>query len=153
MFDYERVVQDLQDKGYTSEDIEEYIRREVDRDKNEKYDELDKVKLTFFAFLIGLVSVETFEKEVNKIIKEPNRDYSQVKKMIEEINPDYANKVFKEPKKNKIEKLKFSINDFDEKKARKKWSSIFWEFLQSRTQHKSRPLTEGRRYSVHQFSK
>lgn len=128
MFEYERVVQDLQDKGYTAEDIEEYIRREVDKDKNEKYDELDQVKLTFFLCLIGLVSVETFEDKVNKIIKEPNRDYTKVKTMIEEINPDYASKVFKEPKTKNIEKLKYKINDFDEKKARKKYIQVITNY-------------------------
>lgn len=128
MFEYERVVQDLQDKGYTAEDIEEYIRREVDKDKNQKYDELDRVKLTYFMFLIGLVSTETFEKEIEKIIKEPNRDYTKVKEMIEEINPEYASKVFKEPNTKKIEKLKFKISDFDEKKARKKYIRVLTNY-------------------------
>ena len=44
MFEYERVVQDLQDKGYTEQEIEEYIRREVYNDKNKKYEELDNTK-------------------------------------------------------------------------------------------------------------
>lgn len=128
MFEYERVVQDLQDKGYTEQDIEEYIRREVDKDKNKKYDELDKVKITYFVFLLGLVSKETFEKEVENIIKEPNRDYSKVKEMIKEINPEYASKVFKEPNIKEIEKLKFKISDFDEKKARKKFIQVITNY-------------------------
>ena len=128
MFEYEKVIQDLQDKGYTEQDIEEYIRREVDKDKNKKYDELDKVKLTFFVYLLAGVSIETFKKKVNEIIKEPNRDYSKVEEMIKEINPDYASKVFKEPKKSKIEKLKYKINDFDEKKARKKYIRVITNY-------------------------
>jgi len=128
MFEYERVVQDLQDKGYTEADIEEYIRREVDKDKNKKYDELDKVKIMFFVFLMGKVSIDTFKKEVEKTITEPNRDYTKVVKMIEGINPEYASKVFKEPDKNKIKKLKFKISDFDEKKARDKYIRVITNY-------------------------
>ena len=128
MFEYERVVQDLQDKGYTEQDIEEYIRREVNKDKNKKYEELDKVKLTYFVFLLGLVSTETFRKEVEKIIKKPNRDYSKVKEMIADINPNNANKVFKEPNIKKIEKLKYKISDFDENKARDKYIRVITNY-------------------------
>lgn len=128
MFEYERVVQDLQDKGYTEQEIEEYIRREVNKDKNKKYEELDKVKLTFFIFLIGLVGTETFKKEVEKIIKKPNRDYSKVEKMIKDINPEYASKVFKEPNIKDIEKLKYKISDFDEIKARDKYIRIITNY-------------------------
>lgn len=128
MFDYERTVQDLQDKGYTEQEIEEYIRREVNKDKNEKYKELDKVKLTFFVFLLGLVSVETFKKEVEGIVKEPNRDYSKVEEMIKDINPDYTNKLFKEPDIDAINKLKFNISDVDEKKARDKYIRVITNY-------------------------
>lgn len=128
MFEYEQVIQDLQDKGYTEQEIEEYIRREVDKDKNEKYDELDEVKLTFFKLLIGLASVEVFKKEVEKIIKKPNRDYTEVKIMIDKINPDYASKVFKEPKTKSIEKLIYKISDADEKKARDKYIRVITNY-------------------------
>lgn len=128
MFEYDKVVQDLQDKGYTEQEIEEYIRREVDKDKNKKYEELDKVKLTFFIFLLGLVGVETFRKEVERIVKEPNRDYSKVKEMIKDINPEYASKVFKEPNITDIEKLKYKISDFDEIKARDKYIRVITNY-------------------------
>ena len=85
MFEYEKVIQDLQDKGFTEAEIEEYIRREVDKDKNKKYEELDKAKYTFFIFLLGAVEVDTFKEEIEKIITKPNHDYSKVKKMIKNI--------------------------------------------------------------------
>lgn len=128
MFEYERTVQDLQDKGFTEQEIEEYIRREVDKDKNKKYEELDKVKLTYFVFLLGLVSTETFKKEVEKIITKPNHDYTKVKEMIQDLNPDNANKVFKEPNIKKIEKLKYKISDFDENKARDKYIRVITNY-------------------------
>lgn len=133
MFEYERLVQDLQDKGYTEQEIEEYIRREVYNDKNKKYDELDKTKKLFFLFLIGGVSVEVFKKRIEKTIKEPNRDYSEVEKMINEINPKTSNDLFKKPNKKDIEKLMFEISSINEKKARDKYIRILTDYY-SRTQ-------------------
>lgn len=128
MFEYDKVVQDLQDKGYTSEDIEEYIRQEVNKDKNKKYKELDEVKLKYFVLLLGLASTDTFKKEVEKIIKKPNRDYSKIVKMIKDINPKDAIKVFKEPNIKKIKKLKFNVSDFDEIKARDKFIRVITNY-------------------------
>ena len=133
MFEYERVVQDLQDKGYTEQEIEEYIRREVNNDKNKKYDELDKAKKLFFLFLIGGISVEVFKKELEKTIKNPNRDYTEVEKMINSINPDKANNMYKKPNKKDIEKLMFVISSINEKKARDKYIRILTDYY-SRTQ-------------------
>lgn len=133
MFEYERLVQDLQDKGYTEQEIEEYIRREVNNDKNKKYEELDKTKKLFFLFLIGGVSVEVFKKRIEKTIKEPNRDYKEVEKMINEINPKTANDLFKKPNKKDIEKLMFEISSINEKKARDKYIRILTDYY-SRTQ-------------------
>lgn len=128
MYDYDELIKELEQEGYTEEDIEEYIRSEVNKDKNKKYEELDKVKLTYFVFLLGLASTEAFKEEVKKIIKKPNHDYSKVKKMIKEINPKTANTVFKEPDKETIEKLKFKISDFDELKARDKYIRIITNY-------------------------
>lgn len=130
MYDFleEEVIQELEQEGYTTEDIEEYIRQEVEKDKRKKYKELDEVKLTYFVFLLGLVGVDTFKSKVEEIIKKPNRDYSQVEKMIKEINPEYASKVFKEPKIKSIEKLKFNISDFDETKARDKYIRVITNY-------------------------
>lgn len=130
MYDYldEDVIQELEQEGYTEEDIEEYIRKEVDKDKNKKYKELDEVKLTFFVFLLGLVGVDAFKNKVEEIIKKPNRDYSKVKKMIKEINPEYSSKVFKEPNISDIEKLKFNISDFNEIKARDKYIRVITSY-------------------------
>lgn len=130
MYDYldEDVIQELEQEGYTEEDIEEYIRQEVEKDKNKKYKELDEVKLTYFVFLLGLVGVDAFKKEIEKIIKKPNRDYSKVKKMIKEINPEYSSKVFKEPNISDIEKLKFNISDFNEIKARDKYIRVITNY-------------------------
>lgn len=128
MFEYERTVQDLQDKGYTEQEIEEYIRREVDKDKNKKYEELDKAKYTYFVFLLGLVEVDTFKKEIEKIISKPNRDYTKVEKMIKSINPDDVNNVFEKPKIKDIENLKYKISDFDEKKARNKFIRVITNY-------------------------
>ena len=133
MFEYERLVQDLQDKGYTEQEIEEYIRREVYNDKNKKYDELDKTKKIFFLFLIGGISAEVFKKRIEKIIKEPKRDYSEVEKMINEINPNTSNNLFKKPNKKDIEKLMFEISSINEKKARDKYIRILTDYY-SRTQ-------------------
>ena len=133
MFEYERVVQDLQDKGYTEQEIEEYIRREVNNDKNKKYDELDKAKKLFFLFLIGGISVDVFKKELEKTIKNPNRDYTEVEKMINSINPDKANNMYKKPNKKDIEKLMFEISSINEKKARDKYIRILTDYY-SRTQ-------------------
>ncbi len=128
MFEYEKVIQDLQDKGYTEAEIEEYIRREVDKDKNKKYEELDKAKYTYFVFLLGMVGVETFKKEIEKIISKPNRNYEKVEKMIKDINPDEVNNVFEKPKIKDIEKLKYKISDFDEKKARDKYIRVITNY-------------------------
>ena len=128
MFEYEKVIQDLQDKGYTEAEIEEYIRREVDKDKNKKYEELDKAKYTYFVFLLGMVGVETFKKEIEKIITKPNRNYEKVEKMIKDINPDEVNNVFEKPKIKDIEKLKYKISDFDEKKARDKYIRVITNY-------------------------
>lgn len=128
MFEYEKVIQDLQDKGYTEEDIEEYIRHEVDKDKNKKYEELDKAKYTYFVFLLGLVSVDTFKEEIEKIISKPNRDYSKVEKMMKEVNSKDTNNVFKEPNIEDIKKLKFNISDFDEIKARDKYIRVITNY-------------------------
>lgn len=133
MFEYERVVQDLQDKGYTEQEIEEYIRREVYNDKNKKYEELDNTKKIFFLFLIGGISVETFKKEIEKTIKKPKREYSEVEKMINEINPKTSNNLFKKPNKKDIEKLMFEISSINEKKARDKYIRILTDYY-SRTQ-------------------
>lgn len=133
MFEYEKVIQDLQDKGYTEQEIEEYIRREVYNDKNKKYEELDKSKKIFFLFLIGGVSVEVFKKKIEKTIKEPNRDYKEVEKMINEINPKTSNNLFKKPNKKDIEKLMFEISSINEKKARDKYIRILTDYY-SRTQ-------------------
>lgn len=128
MFEYEKVIQDLQDKGYTEAEIEEYIRREVDKDKNKKYEELDKAKYTYFVFLLGMVGVETFKKEIEKIISKPNRNYEKVEKMIKDINPDEVNNVFEKPKIKDIKKLKYKISDFDEKKARDKYIRVITNY-------------------------
>ena len=66
MYDFleEEVVEELKQEGYTAEDIEEYIRQEVEKDKREKYRELDDVKLTYFVFLLGLVGVDAFKNKV-----------------------------------------------------------------------------------------
>ena len=130
MYDYldEDVIQELEQEGYTEEDIEEYIRKEVNKDKNKKYKELDEVKLTFFVFLLGLVGVDAFKNKVEEIIKKPNRDYSKVKKMIKEINPEYSVKVFKEPNIDDINKLKFNISDFNEIKARDKYIRVITSY-------------------------
>ena len=128
MFEYEKVIQDLQDKGYTEAEIEEYIRREVDKDKNKKYEELDKAKYTYFIFLLGLVEVDTFKKEIEKIISKPNRDYEKVETMIKDINPKEVNNVFEKPKIKDIEKLKYKISDFDEIKARDKYIRVITNY-------------------------
>ena len=62
MYEYDELIQELQEDGYTPEDIEDYIRNEVDKDKVEKYKELDKAKITFFIFLIGMIGVEAFKE-------------------------------------------------------------------------------------------
>ena len=124
----EEVVQELKQEGYTEEDIEEYIRQEVEKDKNKKYKELDEVKITYFVFLLGLVGVDAFKNKVEEIIKKPNRDYSKVKKMIKDINPEYASKVFKKPNIKDIEKLKFDISSFNETKARDKYIRIITNY-------------------------
>ena len=128
MFDYEKVVQDLQDKNYTAEEIEEYIRHEVDKDKNKKYDELDKVKLMFFVFLLGKVSTDYFKKQVEQTIKEPNRDYTKVIEMIKKVNPNDPSKVFKEPEVKEIEKLMFKITSEKEKNAREKYIRVLTNY-------------------------
>lgn len=133
MFEYERVVQDLQDKGYTEQEIEEYIRREVYNDKNKKYEELDNTKKIFFLFLISGMTVEAFKKKLDKTIKEPDRDYSKVEKMINKINPKDKDNLFKEPSKKDIEKLMFEISNINEKKARDKYIRILTDYY-SRTQ-------------------
>lgn len=124
----EEVVQELKQEGYTEEDIEEYIRQEVEKDKNKKYKELDEVKITYFVFLLGLVGVDAFKNKVEEIIKKPNRDYSKVKKMINEINPEYSSKVFKEPNIKDIESLKFKISSLNETKARDKYIRIITNY-------------------------
>lgn len=133
MFEYERVVQDLQDKGYTEQEIEEYIRREVYNDKNKKYEELDNTKKIFFLFLISGMTVEAFKKKLDKTIKEPDRDYSKVEEMINKINPKNKDNLFKEPSKKDIEKLMFEISNINEKKARDKYIRILTDYY-SRTQ-------------------
>ena len=133
MFEYERVVQDLQDKGYTEQEIEEYIRREVYNDKNKKYEELDNTKKIFFLFLISGMTVEAFKKKLDKTIKEPDRDYSKVEEMINKINPKNKDNLFKEPSKKDIEKLMFEISSINEKKARDKYIRILTDYY-SRTQ-------------------
>ena len=133
MFEYERVVQDLQDKGYTEQEIEEYIRHEVYNDKNKKYEELDNTKKIFFLFLISGMTVEAFKKKLDKTIKEPDRDYSKVEKMINKINPKNKDNLFKEPSKKDIEKLMFDISNINEKKARDKYIRILTDYY-SRTQ-------------------
>ena len=133
MFEYERVVQDLQDKGYTEQEIEEYIRREVYNDKNKKYEELDNTKKIFFLFLISGMTVEAFKKKLDKTIKEPERDYSKVEEMINKINPKNKDNLFKEPSKKDIEKLMFEISNINEKKARDKYIRILTDYY-SRTQ-------------------
>ena len=124
----EEVVQELKQEGYTEEDIEEYIRQEVEKDKNKKYKELDEVKITYFVFLLGLVGVDAFKNKVEEIIKKPNRDYSKVKKMIKDINPEYASKVFKKPNIKDIESLKFKISNLNETKARDKYIRIITNY-------------------------
>lgn len=153
MYEYEEVVQDLQDKGYTEADIEEYIRREVDKDKEKKYEELDKVKLLFFTLLLGKVSTDTFKKEVEKTIKEPNRSYVLVKKMINEINPDKANKVFKEPNIKDIEKLKFKITDAYEKKARDKYIKVITDYYNSSLKTMKKEYIKETEYLLKKVSK
>lgn len=133
MFEYERVVQDLQDKGYTEQEIEEYIRDEVNKDKNKKYEELDNAKKIFFLFLISGMTVEAFKKKLDKTIKEPDRDYSKVEEMINKINPKDKDNLFKEPNKKDIEKLMFEISSINEKKARDKYIRILTDYY-SRTQ-------------------
>lgn len=133
MFEYERVVQDLQDKGYSEQEIEEYIRREVNNDKNKKYEELDNTKKIFFLFLISGMTVEAFKKKIEKTIKEPDRDYSKVEEMINKINPKDKDNLFKEPNKKDIEKLMFEISSVNEKKARDKYIRILTDYY-SRTQ-------------------
>ena len=124
----EEVVEELKQEGYTDEDIEEYIRQEVDRDKIKKYKELDEVKLTYFVFLLGLVGVDAFKNKIEEIIKKPNRDYSKVKEMIKDINPEYASNVFKKPNIKDIEKLKFDISSFNETKARDKYIRVITNY-------------------------
>lgn len=124
----EEVVKELKQEGYTEEDIEEYIRQEVEKDKRNKYKELDEVKLTYFVFLLGLVGVDTFKNKIEEIIKKPNRDYSKVKKMIKDINPEYASKVFKNPNIKDIEKLKFDISSLNETKARDKYIRVITNY-------------------------
>ena len=130
MYDFldEEVIQELEREGYTAEDIEEYIRREVEKDKNKKYKELDEVKLTYFVFLLGLVGVDAFKNKIEEIIKKPNRDYSKVKEMINSINPDYASKVFKKPNIKDIENLKFDISSLNEIKARDKYIRVITNY-------------------------
>lgn len=153
MFEYENVIQDLQDKGYTEAEIEEYIRREVDKDKNKKYEELDKSKYTFFVFLLGLVGVETFKEEIEKIIPKPNRDYSKVKKMIKEINPKEANKVFEEPKIKKLEKLKFKITDLKERKAREKYIRVITNYYGTSLKTLKKEYINEKEYLIEKVSK
>lgn len=130
MYDFleEEVVEELKQEGYTAEDIEEYIRQEVEKDKREKYRELDDVKLTYFVFLLGLVGVDAFKNKVEEIIKKPNRDYSQVEKMIKDINPEYSSNVYKKPNIKDIEKLKFDISSINETKARDKYIRIITSY-------------------------
>lgn len=130
MYDFldEEVVKELKQDGYTAEDIEEYIRQQVEKDKNKKYKELDEVKSTYFVFLLGLVGVDAFKNKVEEIIKKPNRDYTKVKEMINNINPEYASKVFKNPNIKDIEKLMFNISDFNEIKARDKYIRVITNY-------------------------
>lgn len=121
-------VKQLEQEGYTAEDIEEYIRSEVDKDKNKKYKELDDVKLTYFVFLLGLVGVDAFKNKIEKIIKKPNRDYSKVKKMINEINPESSSDIFKKPNIQRIKDLMFDISSFDENKARDKYIRVITNY-------------------------
>lgn len=153
MFEYENVIQDLQDKGYTEAEIEEYIRREVDKDKNQKYEELDKAKYTYFVFLLGLVGVETFKKEIEKIISKPNRDYSKVEKMIKEINPKDASKVFKEPKIKGIEKLKYKISDLNEKKARDRYIRVITNYYGTSLKTLKKEYIKEKEYLIEKVSK
>lgn len=128
MYEYDELIQELQEDGYTPEDIEDYIRNEVDKDKAEKYKELDKAKITFFVFLIGMIGVEAFKEEIKKIISIPERDYSKVVSMMNEINPNKASKVFKEPNSKDIEKIMFNISSENELKARDKYIRILTNY-------------------------
>lgn len=128
MYEYEELIQELQEDGYTPEDIEDYIRNEVDKDKVEKYKELDKAKITFFVFLIGTIGVEAFKEEIEKIISIPKRDYSKVVSMMNSINPDEEVNVFKEPNSKDIEKIMFNISSESELKARDKYIRILTNY-------------------------
>lgn len=128
MYEYEELIQELQEDGYTPEDIEDYIRNEVDKDKEEKYKELDKAKITFFIFLIGTIGVEAFKEEIEKIISIPKRDYSKVVSMMNSINPDKEVNVFKEPNSKDIEKIMFNISSESELKARDKYIRILTNY-------------------------
>lgn len=128
MYEYEELIQELQEDGYTPEDIEDYIRNEVDKDKVEKYKELDKAKITFFIFLIGTIGVEAFKEEIEKIISIPKRDYSKVVSMMNSINPDEEVNVFKEPNSKDIEKIMFNISSESELKARDKYIRILTNY-------------------------
>lgn len=128
MYEYDEIIQELQEDGYTPEDIEDYIRNEVDKDKEEKYKELDKAKITFFIFLIGTIGVEAFKEEIEKIISIPKRDYSKVVSMMNSINPDKEVNVFKEPNSKDIEKIMFNISSESELKARDKYIRILTNY-------------------------
>lgn len=128
MYEYDELIQELQEDGYTPEDIEDYIRNEVDKDKVEKYKELDKAKITFFVFLIGMIGVEAFKEEIKKIISIPERDYSKVVSMMNSINPDKEVNVFKEPNSKDIEKIMFNISSESELKARDKYIRILTNY-------------------------
>ena len=49
MYEYDELIQELQEDGYTPEDIEDYIRNEVDKDKVEKLIELGGQKSSSFG--------------------------------------------------------------------------------------------------------
>ena len=155
MFEYldEEVIQELQQEGYTAEDIEEYIRQEVNKDKNKKYEELDKAKYTYFVFLLGLVGTEAFKKEIDKIIKLPNRNYTKAEKMINEINPKDASKVFKEPEIKEIENMKFDISSANEINARDRFIRIITNYYNQSLKTLKKDYINKTEYLIRKVSK
>lgn len=155
MYEYldEEVRKELEQEGYTPEDIEEYIRQEVNKDKNKKYKEMDEVKLTYVIFLLGLVSTEDFIKKIDKIIKKPNRDYTQIRKMINEINPEHTTRIFKEPKAKDIEKMKFDITSAKELKARERYIKIISRYYDKSLKTLNKEYINKTEYLIKKVSK
>ena len=128
MYDEEQLFQELLEEGYTPEDIEEYIREEVQKDKEKKYKELDKAKLLFFVFLLGGIGKEKFKEEIEKTIKRPNRNYGKVKEMINTINPKEPTNVFEKPKEKDIKDIMFEVTSKKEERAREKYIRILTNY-------------------------